>query len=216
MSADLEYRKRVAYHEAGHTIQYLLACARDMQLPQIHKVSILPDTEREGVCSRRAFYPLPLFNMTAEHSALSIKRAREEIKILLAGHAIEFLRYEAGKRNASDFLNAYMSFDDDDDNGNFSEDLLQTVIWCDSIACKISEDCVGSFGLCHDLFEEAIRDLQDWQPEIDAVSDMLLTHETIDEKMLRPILRKFRRLETKLMKTKNLILHLAEASEDSK
>lgn len=28
MSADLEYRKRVAYHEAGHTIQYLLACER--------------------------------------------------------------------------------------------------------------------------------------------------------------------------------------------
>lgn len=215
MSADLEYRKRVAYHEAGHTIQYLLACARDMQTPQIDRVSILPDTERDGVLSRRALYPLLLFNM--QHGAVAIKRAREEVKILLAGHAMEFLKYEAGKRNASDFLEVYMSFDDDDDdNGNFSEDLLQTIVWCDSITNKRSEDYGGSFVLCLDLFEEAIRDLQDWQPEIDAVSEMLLTHETIDETMLLPILRKFRRFETKLMKTKKSIIHFALASEGSK
>jgi len=175
-----EAERMIAYHEAGHAVQYLLMCRKYATWPHISSITIVPDMVNNGRVTIRPFIHktdvLTWPHIPTEHRHHCYERAQEQIKFELAGYAMEF-------ENGTEYEDAWEYFED---TAFISPegDMANAAWWAEQLTGGSFETEGAAYQLCFDLFQEVLNDLKPEKPKIEAITNLLVEYKTVDEAMI--------------------------------
>lgn len=168
-----EELKLVAYHEAGHAL-----CAKLLTTNSVPKVTIIPSTTGAGGVT---------FNIPKKSGLLTKKEILNNIKVLYAGRAAEYiLRQDEDEittgasqdiKQATNYINGYFA------EFGMSEEFGMIQIRDEKIILK------ESIKLSKQLYKETLEFLEENKDKLEMIAEGLLEKETLNEEDLDRIIK---------------------------